>query len=500
MDGLSLGWLYRQPELRLRRVVGAEPEFQVVQPSELVETAEFVQAGSVILTVGVALPPEAEAVDAYVRKLVEAGAVAIGFGTGLRYDTVPEVLVGAAGKAGVALFDVPREVPFTAILSTVEEERARRRVREQQRLLDVQEVLNDIAVRHGMGDLVESAARHLGAAILIVDNDRRVVAAAGEQGSRGLLLDAVDRELNAGGRSSAVQLNDRHVIIHRMNGEGERFHLLAASSPGSFTTEDRSVIKHCAGLADIILQRPESLRRAHRELNTLALSLILGTGEDEQVMGGIFSPAADSTGRVRPVVVHGDDEQHLQRALTMLDRRLSQLGRHMFALPLGRTTSLVIFRGSRSVPDIRSLFGPGAEQVRMACGSPVPWQDLTMRTVKELTEVAVALRTGDHAGPESRAFRWLGDPAVQGALDMRYKETFMRLVDHDARLGTDLTRTLVQYLREGSRVAATSQTLGVHRHTVRGRLETIGRICEVDLGDPQVCAELLVLALARGEV
>ncbi|AJK68339.1 PucR family transcriptional regulator [Corynebacterium marinum] len=500
MDGLLLSWLYRQQELGLERVLGADPCFSVVQPSELVDTAEFVQTGSVILTVGVALPSGGDEVEAYVRRLTAAGAVAIGFGTGLRFNEVPAALVEAVQRVGIALFVVPREVPFTAILSTVEDERARRRMRERQRLLDFQEVLNDIAVQRGMGDLVDTTARHLGAAMLIVDNDRRVVAASDEEDSRATLLRAVDRELDRGGRSSAAQLNGSHVIIHRMNGEGERYHLLAAASPEPFSTEDRSVIKHCAGLADIILQRPESLRRANRELNTLALSLLLGADEGEQVMGSIFSPAADSTGRVRPVVIHADDVQQLQRALTLLDRRLSQLGRHMFVLGLGKTASLVIFRGSRSVPEIRELFGAGANLVRLVSGAPVPWQDLTMRMVKELSDVAVTLQPGGHAGPESRTFRWLGDPAVQGALDMRYKETFMRLVDHDAQLGTDLTRTLVQYLREGSRVAATSQALGVHRHTVRGRIEAIGRICEVDLGDPQVCAELLVLALARGEV
>lgn len=496
-ENFSLSWLYRHRDLRLRPVRGGDALFTGVQPSELIDTAEFVQDGSVILTVGVALPGDPAEVHAYVRRLAEAGAVAIGFGTGLRFPEVPDVLLDAVDACGIALFEVPREIPFTSLLSTVAEERSRRRMLAQQRLLDVQEVLNDVAVQRGIADLVSTAAAHLRAGVIIADNDHRVVATTGTGTEQEDLEQIVEKTLREGGRSTAFRRGGRHVVVHRMNGEGERFHLLAAVSAEPLSAEDRAVVKHCAGLADIILQRPESLRRANRDLNTLALSLLLGVEEGQEVMGSIFSPAADSTGRVRPVVVHADDGRTLQTALEALDKKLSRLGRHMFVLGLGDNASLMVFRGSRTMADTLSLFGDGRALVRIALGAPLPWHELNMRIVRELLDVAVTLQNGEHADPDSRSFRWLTDPAVRDALHTRYMETVQRLVDHDAETQGDLTRTLTLYLRSGNHLAATAEELGIHRHTLRSRLEAVERICEVDLSSPQVSGELLVLVLAH---
>ncbi|MDN6511402.1 MAG: helix-turn-helix domain-containing protein, partial [Corynebacterium sp.] len=89
--------------------------------------------------------------------------------------------------------------------------------------------------------------------------------------------------------------------------------------------------------------------------------------------------------------------------------------------------------------------------------------------------------------------------AVRDALDRRAGETVDRLLGEGSGGGTgnELTDTLLAWLRAGGKVATAADTLGVHRHTVRTRLDRIAQICEVDLDDPVVRAELLLVAVTR---
>ncbi|RNE48574.1 PucR family transcriptional regulator [Corynebacterium alimapuense] len=496
-EELSLTWLYRQRSLNLRPLLRGYDSFSVVQPSELVETVEFVHSGAIILTVGVALDYRPGAIEDYVHRLGDAGVVAIGFGTGMIVDRVPPRLIDAARHQGLSVFEVPRETPFVSILSVAQEELALRRLRGQQRLLEVQEVLNQVAVDRGVGDLVATTAEHLGASIMITDNDGRVVTHISQGDDRTFLSGIVEKSIAEKGRSSAFRMAGRYVLIHRMIGEGERYHLLVAVGSRPFESPERSVIKHCAGLAAIILQRPDSLRRATSELNTLAMSVLLGTDNSQQAMADVFATASDSAGRVRPVVVSADNSRSFNRANMLLDHHLADDGRQMFALSLGDNSALMLFRGSRSVPEIISLFGQGVEHTRISLGNPVRWQDLRMRIVEDLAAVAETLQPGQHAGPESRTLRWLDDTAVRGALATRFNETYQRLFDYDQESGVVLAQTLDIYLRSGGKISTTADRLGIHRHTVRSRLATAERICEVDLSDPVACAELLLLSLGE---
>ncbi len=490
---LTLNWLYQQSGLELRPLHRSGDEFTVVQPSELVDTAEFVQAGAVILTVGVVL--REGRYRSYTRRLKEAGAVAIGFGTGLVVDHVPRALVEAAADEGLSVFEVPRHVPFTALVTTVQEEYARRRLAQQQRLLDFQEVLNDIAVEHGVVELVDTAARHLSATVLVIDNDGRLVVGHGDSADARHQL--AERALEKGGRSATFHMAGRTVLVHRMTNEGDRFHLMIAATERTFTAQDRSVIKHVAGLVEIILQRPRRLRQTASELHTLALSLLLGIEREGAAISDVFSAAVDSTGRVRPVVIHAADGRARDRALTELDIRLMRSGRQLFTLQLRDTDALVVFRGSRDVADIIGLFGTREREIGIAVGEAVHWQDLSRTLVDALAETARTLPPGHHVGPEDEVLRWMAAPEVRQALQPRFAGTYRKLLDHDAEHEGHLADTLDAYLRAGSRVAAAAEALGIHRHTVRTRLEAVERVCGVDLDNPLVCAELLLLTLLR---
>ena len=66
---------------------------------------------------------------------------------------------------------------------------------------------------------------------------------------------------------------------------------------------------------------------------------------------------------------------------------------------------------------------------------------------------------------------------------------------HDAQHNTELLATLRAFLVGNANLATAAAELGVHRHTVRARLDKVENLCGVDLGNPVTRAELLLLSI-----
>lgn len=505
-DDIPLRWLRAQRSLDLRLLSPpGDPEagFSVIQPTELTDPREFLQPRAVVLTVGVALARETEPsatggdpspdpFPAYVDRLAEAGVTAIGVGTGLFFPAVPDSMVKAARGHGIAVFEVPRHTAFISILNAVTEERARRSRREQEGLVVAQEKLSAAAVRGGLDELITTTGRQLDAAVAVTDSDGRV---HGHHDRTGQSAVPVARRQRASGADGS---GGRWRITQRMTPQGDRFHLITVVAGHPFSPHDRSVIKHAAGLADILLQRPAYLRRSRTGLNSLALQLLLGLDGGDQSMGRVLDDAADGDGLVRPVVVAADRRADLDRAVAAADRSAARAGRHIFVTDLpgadaDAASALFLFRGSRPVTAVADEFADAAAHVRIAVGEPVAWGGVTNERVHRLETAARALTPGRHIGPYEAGTDWLEQPDVRSALDRRAAETVDRLSPDD-----DLSTTLLTWLRSGGRVATTAEALGIHRHTVRSRLDRIAGICEVDLDDPVVRAELLLVSVTRG--
>ncbi|MEU4740779.1 PucR family transcriptional regulator ligand-binding domain-containing protein, partial [Actinosynnema sp. NPDC023658] len=112
---LTVGALAREVGLPVLVDAGLDRPVAWVHSTELADPTPFLEGGELLLTTGIALGPHGD----YVRRLVAAGAVGLGFGTGLSHDRVPEDLVRAARDAGLALLEVPRPTPFIAITKAV---------------------------------------------------------------------------------------------------------------------------------------------------------------------------------------------------------------------------------------------------------------------------------------------------------------------------------------------------------------------------------------------
>jgi sugar diacid utilization regulator len=80
---------------------------------------------------------------------------------------------------------------------------------------------------------------------------------------------------------------------------------------------------------------------------------------------------------------------------------------------------------------------------------------------------------------------------LSGLEDLAQVEAYVRewlgtLIDHDARRGGDLVRTLTEYLDRGGSWEAAAASLFVHRSTVKYRLQRIREITGLELNDPNI--------------
>lgn len=501
MSDLRFQWLFNQRKLNLRPILEGPREFTIIQASELRDPSEFTTRGGVILTLGLAFEHSPEDFAAYARTLAAAGVHAIGFGTGLTFAEVPQALVDAASHHHLTLFEVPRATPFISIINTVTTEQTRIENNLHFALHRQQEGLNQ-AASDGIEVLLERASKELGAAVAIANDSGVVIARHDFRG-----LNATDFALAAASQSSGHTSGARSnttrdgttiaAISNVFNSHGRKRIALAVSREEKFDSYDRALIRHLAGLSELLLQSRDSSARVI--LGALALATqVSGTATAlaTPAMEAAFNSVA-SRGKVDVYLIQADSPARLSRALGLVHHVVNDGGVACFALPLeGAASESALIALPPEPIAMQTLFGRYAKHLRVSLLRGVEWGDISGDRVKALTAHARSLPLGTLAEFSSDAPAWLGESAVHTALGKRREATIGRLSLYDAAHNTELLRTLRAYLLADSQLAAAATELSVHRHTVRARIEKIQSLCGFDLSNPVTRAEVLLLCLS----
>ncbi|HEX8865244.1 MAG TPA: PucR family transcriptional regulator [Lentzea sp.] len=236
-----------------------------VHGTELVDPTPFLEGGELLLTTG--LRPLS---DDYVERLVCAGVVGLGFGTGLGHDEVPVALVEAAERAGLGLVEVPREVPFIAISKAVSKAVAADEYAALTRTSEAQRALTRAAVRTGVAGVVRRLSQWINGWVVLLD-------AAGDavhvHGSVPDLRTEVARLRTAGGLASAAfEIDGTHVFLQVLGSRARGVLAVGTSEP---LEADLSVVNTAASLLTLALAQNDAVDAAHRELRTGQFRLLL---------------------------------------------------------------------------------------------------------------------------------------------------------------------------------------------------------------------------------
>ena len=441
--------------------VAAAP-LQWVAVTELEDPFPFLGGGEVVLTTG--LRQRTGAVQrSFVESVHRAGALAIGFGTGLSHAKVPAALIDAANRQGLPVFEVPYQTPFVALGKMVADALSADHVTQLRELLAAhQSLAGALLGGKGLPGLLQELAGLLGNHVSLHQYGARVFATGSE----------------------ADDAASRHRI------------------PIATGLRDR-----CALVITEPYRRPDIVAYAQSLISVELSNQARRRARDRAVTGQLLTDvvAGRLAGNDAALRLQGAGISMARRNLTFLVEVASGQVRSLPALPLpaefdGAATAVVDGRLAVVVPEgartdlagiLRDyLYGSGLTAKIGVGGSYAESAGLRW----SYFEAKESLQRGQSINePERLSLTSLLMSGTDVPLADLAAEALDPLTDFDAGHDAQLLETLEQYLALNGSVAAVADELGLHRNTVRYRL---GQITELTGYDPAVTADRVHLFLA----
>ncbi|HET7018995.1 MAG TPA: PucR family transcriptional regulator ligand-binding domain-containing protein [Streptosporangiaceae bacterium] len=513
---------------------------------ELAEARHLLRGGELVLTTGIALPPDAPGLTKYVAGLAAAGVSAVAVELGSRYvRELPAALVAAAAVHRLPLIMLQRETEFIAVTEAVHAQILDARVAELRAAERLHQVFTDLAVAGaGADEVVAQASALAGVPVILADLAHRVLACspAGQE----------TEPLLAGfaGRSRTVSVPGRCDYDKAAGWLVAKVGQTASTRPGTVDWA-RLIFVFSAppGPADFVL--------AERTATALTLARLVRAGQDaggghellaahKQLLADLAGPGfadpADLEARITalgiPLAGHNlqtlvIDAQTGASVRTVTDALaaacstievpaiVGELAGHrvggLLALPAEADADQVLRQIANSV---RCVFDGW---LVIGAGPVVPTIAEARAALYEADVAASALiALGDRAdfgearsastGADRKAantvrpFARLADLRLAGLIyQLRDHPALLAfaerelgpLLRHDEAAGTDLVQVLTCYLRSGGNKAEAAQLAGLARPTLYERLRKIEQVLDRKLDTPQSQLSLHVALLAH---
>ncbi len=457
-----------------------------VHSSELPDPTPYLDGGELLLTTG--LGPDAAGPSGYVAGLVGHGLVGLGFGTGLGHDTIPGEVVEACAEHGLALVEIPERTPFIAITKAVSASLAADSYAQVVRTDEAQRALTAAALGpSGTARVLRGLAGRLGAWVLVSDPDGVVRHACPRSAlgrAEGLLAEIDRVRAHRNPTSVTVVVDGGQVVLQpmRMPGSGA---VLVVGRDRAFSPVDRQVIGSAVSVLTLLHARTSAVGRAERRLRTALLRLMVQdpAGEARAIAEELWGPLPGPGARVVLLRRRSGSTREL---LDVLESVAARSG----PLYFGALDDVVVaVVGAESDGPVRALADRRAE-IRAGVSDPIG-DDVGagLRQARHALDAATrqgrrTVRFGELAGEGLRGLVPAPDAAA-------FAESLLRpLVAHDARGRGDLVRSLREWLAQHGQWDPAAVRLGVHRHTLRARMDKAAALLERDLDSPGVRAEL----------
>ncbi|MDC0773325.1 PucR family transcriptional regulator [Streptomyces sp. HD] len=514
--------------------------------SELADPVPYMEGGELLLITALKLDAEnPEAMRRYVRRLVGAGVVGLGFAVGVNYEDIPEALVDAAAEEGLPLLEVPRRTPFLAISKAVSAAIAADQYRAVTAGFAAQRELTKQALTDGPEGLLAALASQVNGWAALYDASGAVVATAPEwAGRRAARLTAeVERLRERPAPASSVVGGPEHedrVELHTL-GTGRRPRAaLAVGTAAAPGTAERYAVHSAIALLTLTTERSRSLHAAEQRVGAAVLRMLLAGEPDHAraVAGDLYGDLLDAPFRVivaeaAPVSAARVVDSGARVALTKASAAVLVAASGASGDPLGALTEVVesaAARAGEAVLVVPEGEGEAARVVVLAADEGA--------AVAACAEYAAALEAARGAGSEGRGGAdedelvvGLSAPAGPIAAAAAYKQAeqalsvarrrgrvcveheqlaagsvlplladdavkafadglLRALHEHDATGRGDLVASLRAWLSRHGQWDAAAADLGVHRHTLRYRMRRVEEILGRSLDDADVRMEL----------
>lgn len=490
----TLADLVAVPSLGLTILAGAESLDHPVQwahVSELLDPAPFLEGGELLLTVGLWFGEGVSAED-YVARLAAVGVVGLAFGVAPAHAAVPPALIEAAARASFPLLVVPGPTPFIAVSKVVSRALAAEQYEEITRGFRQQQRLTQAAVGEGgAAEVVRQLAGEVGGWALLLDAAGGVrTAHPASAAARGGALEPHLGRLRAATAPASVALADvteqvllLPLMIHRrVRG------YVAVGTGVRLTPGQRQLVNATASLLTLLLEQATALRSTEGRFRTAAFRLLIG-GDVEAarpVAADLWGGLPDDPVTVLAVAGGGDARSNLAEIAEASGRGDERV---FFADVDDRLVVLLTGSGrarDRVLEALRAM-----SDVTGGESSPVPLADLA----RGRREAEQALAAGRRLGRRHTTFADVGAGGLLSLVSTPEGRAFAAallqpLTDLDGGGRSDLVASLRAWLEHNGHWDGAAATLGVHRHTLRSRIQRIEHVLSRDLDAPGVRAEL----------
>lgn len=481
----TIGTLLDQPSFGLELVVDTgDARGRIVtwvHSSDLPDPTPWLEPGQVLLTDGAQFSPENGRADpaTYCERLVARGVVGLGFATDVIHPGIPTDLITACEQVGLPLLRVPAATPFMSMIRYVADVVADERNARQAWLLDAQRAVARAAVRSdGMREILRTLAQRLNTWVALYDATGALTHFPGVPPvppGWGEAMDAAARRLLDRGTPAALRTVEPHLAaLQTIGAAGRLGGVLAVGAATPFGTPEADLVDSVVALASIALEQQRAVAEARGRVRAGILELLESgavRAADRAARAGwgpLPAPPLRIVGVRGPISGPGlfDD---LELVAT------SSGGEVFFA---ERSPDVVIIAGSDHTAELAAII----DRHRLTAGmsTPVGWSDLD-RGLEE------ALTTAREQGPaglvsfEDRAAGGILTALLRGGGGLNAARTLEPL----DRLPAEES----QRLREAARVWLDAKTawdpaarvLGVHRHTLKARIDRVGQLTGLDL-------------------
>ncbi|MFJ8023163.1 PucR family transcriptional regulator [Streptomyces sp. NPDC096311] len=519
--------------------------------SELADPVPYMEGGELLLITALQLDAEdPDVMRRYVKRLVGAGVVGLGFAVGVTYDEIPKALVDAAEEEGLPLLEVPRRTPFLAISKAVSAAIAADQYRAVTAGFAAQRELTKQALNDGPEGLLSALAGQVDGWAALYDASGAVVATAPEWAGRraARITPDVERLRERPAPASSVVGGEDRVELHSL-GTGRRPRAaLAVGTAAALGTAERYAVHSAIALLTLTTERSRSLHAAEQRIGAAVLRMLLA-GQPEHartVAGDLYGELLDAPFRLilaesasasaarahadgharvaaakpskAPVVVpdptNGDP---LGGLAEIVESAAARSGESVLVVPDGERLVVLAVDGGAAVTAcgeyaaaldaarIATREQPVGDEDELVVGLSAPAGPIAAAAAYKQAEQAlsVARRRGrslvEHEElAAGSVLPLLADDAVRAFADGLLRP----LNEHDATGRGDLVASLRAWLSRHGQWDAAAADLGVHRHTLRYRMRRVEEILGRSLDDPDVRMELwlaLKATAAAGE-
>jgi purine catabolism regulator len=426
---------------------GLAREVRWLHVSELSDPTAWLEGGELLLTTGLGVGDMSSTQRAYVRRLDGHRLAALGFGLGFGFAEVPPAIVEEANRLGFPVLAIPYDTPFIAITKAAFSHLANEQLEDVTRALEVHERLSQ-AVLDGRGvqALLAILSERLGASVCLVDESGRVV---GER-HHGKRLDfdgAVELPVVAGGETATLKT-------------------IREAAP--LTEFDRLVLHHGQTALAFELSRRRAVSAAELRLaGDLLEDLEHDRLDEREIARRVAAFGLDPTRRYAALLAvpeNGGSGDALRLAVAgELDARSLV---YLSAARRDRASFLVEADAEEDTLELAGRVADNNKGTRVGIGRPATGAGLG----RSLLEARAAL---DSRVDGVASYRDLGSLELLLGLPDAALQAYVARVLGPAAENEWLIESLTALLESGCRWSEAADALGVHRHTLRYRMERL---------------------------